>query len=132
MHFWSGDSLGYVDALSHILARCKEKAREEGRVVAQRRKAGKSRGGGDAESKNQSEETNRDDDEGKEDTEGVQDEDEEPDDVLVAAEANLSMWLERIARVCLILTSQMIEMNVGAISFCIFPCISSRLGMSDV
>ncbi|KAF8448938.1 hypothetical protein L210DRAFT_3389378 [Boletus edulis BED1] len=67
VHYWSGDPLGYVDALSRILRRCKERAREEGRIG--------------------------------------------PDDVLAAAEANLSMWLERIARACLILASQMIEMN---------------------
>ncbi|KAH0836749.1 hypothetical protein J3R83DRAFT_8485 [Lanmaoa asiatica] len=66
VHYWSGDPLGYVDALSRILGRCKGKAREEGR---------------------------------------------ESDDVHAAAEANLSMWLERIARVCLILASQLIEMN---------------------
>ncbi|KAI9456946.1 hypothetical protein HD554DRAFT_2030326 [Boletus coccyginus] len=57
VHYWSGDPLGYVDALSRILGKCKEH------------------------------------------------------DVLAAAEANLSMWLERIARICLILASQMIEMN---------------------
>ena len=167
VHYWSGDALGYVDALSRILAKCKERAREEGRVVVQRRELGavKARGGGDAEGIRRSEQTREDqeqeqdeDEEGAEEStenanfqegtprseqtsedpgqdqdenenenEGKADaeestensdqdeEDEEPDDVLAAAEANLSMWLERIARVCLILASQMIEMNVGTV-----------------
>ena len=172
VHYWSGDALGYVDALSRILAKCKERAREEGRVVVQRRELGavKARGGGDAEGtqqaredQEQDEEQDEDDEdaeestknakaqdeargggdmeatprpehrqdrdenenenetEGREDAEGStenpdqDEEDEEPDDVLAAAEANLSMWLERIARVCLILASQMIEMNVGTV-----------------
>lgn len=137
VHYWSGDPLGYVDALSRILAKCKEKAREEGRIVLKRKELGKAVkacGGGDVES-TRSEHTSNGEDEsedgdrekGKEDaeksTEGteVQDEEEkesdeegeESDEVLAAAEANLSMWLERVARVCLILASQMIEMNVG-------------------
>lgn len=141
VHYWSGDPLGYVDALSRILARCKERAREEGRVVVQRRefvKAGKSRGGGDVESTSQSEQTNGhdDNDEGEDEDKGEEDaeestenakvqEEEELDDVLVTAEANLSMWLERIARICLILASQMIEMNVGIISFYFVPLVCS-------
>ena len=36
---------------------------------------------------------------------------DEPDDVLATAEANLSMWLERAARVCLMLASQLVEMK---------------------
>ena len=157
VHYWSGDPLGYVDALSRILGKCKERAREEGRIVAQRRELGrviKAQGGGDVEGTNLSEQAsvdedeakdgNKDNGEGEEDAEDgtendeVQDEaddeaedkedaeestedesrdeeKEEQDDVLVAAEANLSMWLERIARVCLIIASQMIEMNVGTV-----------------
>lgn len=150
VHYWSGDPLGYVDALSRILARCKASAREEGRIVAQRRELGKvvRARGGDVESSTRSEQAsedkddvdddeddedeaedeNEDGDGGKEHTEEsteseVQDEErEEPDDVLVAAEANLSMWLERIARVCLILASQMIEMNVGLLPPSGLPC----------
>lgn len=212
VYYWAGDPLGYVDALSRILGRCKERAREEGRVVVQRREAVRTQGRGDVECTNQSERANEDEgkevaeaaeestestevqdedetdetdetdesdesdesddvpvageanlvrrrddvdgtsqsgqanedegeadteaagertenagvqgkeDEGKEDAEAaeesmvrtkVQDEEDEPDDALVAAEANLSMWLERIARICLILASQMIEMNVS-------------------
>lgn len=144
VHYWSGDPLGYVDALSRILGQCKQRAREEGRVVAQRREmrqVNRARGGGDAEGAGQSERTNEDEDEnegkdedkGKDEDEGTEDaeadvestedaevQDEELDDVLVAAEANLSMWLERIARVCLILASQLIEMNVSIHIF--FPC----------
>ncbi|KAG9313065.1 hypothetical protein JVU11DRAFT_6505 [Chiua virens] len=134
VHYWSGDPLGYVDTLSRILGQCKQMAREEARVVTQRRKLGRvmrPREGDDVE------EANEGDDEAKEDakdsTDAVveqyvlkasqsdeeddstnteaQDEAEEQDDILVAAEANLSMWLERVARVCLILASQMIEMN---------------------
>ncbi|KAN0088398.1 hypothetical protein V8E55_005455 [Tylopilus felleus] len=135
VHYWSGDPLGYVDALSRILAKCKEKAREEGRIVLKRKELGKAVkacGGGDVESTRSEHTSNGEDEsedgdreEGKEDaeksTEGteVQDEEEkesdeegeESDEVLAAAEANLSMWLERVARVCLILASQMIEMN---------------------
>ena len=235
VHYWSGDPLGYVDALSRILGKCKQRAREEGRVIVQRRElgeAGRARGEGDAkgilrseqirEDQDQEEEENKDEgkddaevsmentevqdeargegdtegtrqseqtredqdqeeeedeDEGKEDAEDstvnaqvqdetrgggdmegtrqseqtcedqdesededgskadaeestgnaeVQDEeDEEQDDLLAAAEANLSMWVERIARVCLILASQMIEMNVGTASFC-FPLFQKR------
>ncbi|KAH7890846.1 hypothetical protein F5I97DRAFT_1800098 [Phlebopus sp. FC_14] len=58
VHYWTGDTLGYVDALSGILGTCKERAR-----------------------------------------------------ILAIAEANLSMWLERTARVCLILASQLVEMK---------------------
>lgn len=36
---------------------------------------------------------------------------DEPDDVLATAEANLSMWLERAARVCLMIASQLVEMK---------------------
>ena len=239
VHYWSGDPLGYVDALSRILGKCKQRAREEGRVIVQRRELGEAgrargegdakgilrseqiredqdqeeeenkdegkddaevstestevqdeaRGGGDTEGTRQSEQTREDqdqdqdqdeeeeEDEGKEDAEystvnaqvqdetrgggdmegtrqseqtcedqdesededgskadaeestgnaEVQDEeDEEQDDLLAAAEANLSMWVERIARVCLILASQMIEMNVGTASFC-FPLFQKR------
>lgn len=153
VHYWSGDPLGYVDALSRILGQCKQRAREEGRVVAQRREmrqVNRARGGGDAEGAGQSERTNEDEDEnegkdedkGKDEDEGTEDaeadvestedaevQDEELDDVLVAAEANLSMWLERIARVCLILASQLIEMNVSIHIF--FPVLSplSRLSL---
>ncbi|KAG8221016.1 hypothetical protein J3R82DRAFT_2525 [Butyriboletus roseoflavus] len=109
VHYWSGDPLGYVDALSRILGRCKERAREEGRVVAQRRER-RVVVGGDVEGFSQSERANEDADEESTDDAKVQGK-EELDAVLVAAEANLSMWLERIARVCLILASQMIEMN---------------------
>ena len=173
VHYWSGDPLGYVDALSRILGKCKERAREEGRVVMQRREVVAQEGargcnvGGtsqcqqaredrDQEGDNEDEgkegveestenakiqdedgdgdedegeegegenDGDEDDDEGKEDAEEstesvkVQDvQEERTDDVLAAAEANLSMWLERIARICLILASQMIEMNVGIVS----------------
>ncbi|KAG6381693.1 hypothetical protein JVT61DRAFT_294 [Boletus reticuloceps] len=145
VHYWSGDPLGYVDALSRILRRCKERAREEGRIVMQRREVakmanargeGETEGTSESEQASESEDANEDKDgdgdgnsnetecgggegdEGEEDAEEstenteVQDEEKEvPDDVLAAAEANLSMWLERIARTCLILASQMIEMN---------------------
>lgn len=39
------------------------------------------------------------------------DADDESDGALVTAEANLSMWLERSARVCLMIASQLVEMK---------------------
>jgi len=36
---------------------------------------------------------------------------DEPDGALATAEANLSMWLERAARVCLMIASQLVEMK---------------------
>jgi hypothetical protein len=137
--------LGYVDALSGILGRCKARAREEGRVVMQRRRM-KAEASGRREGKEgervedededevgeEGEEDDDDDGEEKEDSlddgkadaetpaesevgeerEEQAEEEVEEDEILVAAEANLSMWLERAARLCLILASQMIEMKV--------------------
>ena len=109
VHYWSGDALGYIDALSRILTQCKDKAREEGRVIMQRRKAITRDKGTPSEETHGNEVTDTE-------NEGDAEVDKEPaDDILTAAEANLSMWLERLARVCLILASQMIEMNVGAV-----------------
>ncbi|KIJ65562.1 hypothetical protein HYDPIDRAFT_130837 [Hydnomerulius pinastri MD-312] len=132
VHYWAGDTLGYVDALSGILGRCKERAREEGRVVMQRRREREeTRKGGearkekvesdkdgqedskdDAETADESQEDEDDDDEGEEEEgEDEEVEEEQDDEILIAAEANLSMWLERAARVCLILASQLVEMK---------------------
>ena len=207
VYYWSGDPLGYVDALSRILRWCKERAREEGRVVVQRREVSKvseslvgdgagtrqsetasgdededksegreqvqeesKQGPGGSEGKREvqeqeqkrqedeevssgeegeeGEEDSDEDENGDEDEDGDKDEDgdgdgdeddgeeseknevhdeEELDEVLAAAKANLTMWLERVARVCLILVSQMIEMNVGTPSLCVVLVRSSRL-----
>ncbi|KIK99819.1 hypothetical protein PAXRUDRAFT_131280 [Paxillus rubicundulus Ve08.2h10] len=155
VHYWAGDTLGYVDALSGILGRCKARAREEGSVVMQRRRM-KAETSGGREGREEMKAEDEVDEEGEEDggEEGVEgggeegeedggeeeegeeedslsegeanaetpaesDTDEEPseqeeveeDEILVAAEANLSMWLERAARLCLILASQMVEMK---------------------
>ncbi|KAF9224009.1 hypothetical protein BS17DRAFT_780349 [Gyrodon lividus] len=136
VHYWAGDTLGYVDALSGLLGRCKERARGEGWVVMQQRRmeaeaSGRREGMGsesgeeqEAEEEEESEEDERVSDEGEEDAgtaaesemdeggeEPAEQEEEQADEILVAAEANLSMWLERAARLCLILASQMIEMK---------------------
>ncbi|KAF8845121.1 hypothetical protein BDN67DRAFT_1007487 [Paxillus ammoniavirescens] len=142
VHYWAGDTLGYVDALSGILGRCKARAREEGRVVMQRRRM-KAEASGRREAKGErvgDEDKDEVDEEGEEDGDEEEEEDSldegeadaetpaesevdeereeqaeqeeaEEDEILVAAEANLSMWLERAARLCLILASQMIEMK---------------------
>jgi trafficking protein particle complex subunit 12 len=84
LKYWAGDHMAYLDALYALLHKCKVRARQAGRQAAA---LAASRAGAGASSK--------------------------PVEVTEGSAMTSVMWKERGVRICLIMASQLMEMNVG-------------------
>ena len=125
VRYWAGDVKGYIDALAGLVVGCKAKARAEARTLRELKevRAARQEGGiadtceklGNEDEDGESGEDNEEAQEDEKANEGHQADPEtlgasdELDDTVATAEANLSMWLERAARLCLMIASQLVE-----------------------
>lgn len=84
LKYWAGDHMGYLDALYALLHKCKIKARQAGRQAAALAASRASTGV-----------------------------DSKPAEGADGSVMTTVMWKERGARICLIMASQLMEMNVS-------------------